>query len=495
VEEQFYIFYPILLTCILRFVRRFTVWILLALCLVSFILNLALNYVGGGSPAFFMFPTRAWELLAGASVAASNIGALRKSISSLLSAAGLGLLLAGLLMPTTVYFGIVPTGLPVVLGSVCIITAGIDAQPFANRWLAASPFVSIGKMSYSLYLWHWPIVVLWQYYYVQALTIPQILIAFAAMIALAQASTSYIERPARSKNFAIKKLLTVVIAVSIALLSAALFLVKSEGLPNRLSKQAAAINAAVGTNYRCPVSKYLTFGVGRACELNLPSRNIADAEVMLLGNSHAQMYAPLWESFLKQDNIKGVLVPQNGCLPTTRLNAVKAQKSIRLVILGLTWDQSAIDTLATDNRMKVGAEYQPHLQSALDELISELQASGKTVILIGPIATPNIDIASETSRQLAFNMPVSNRISMPRSEFDANFGSMIKHFAGRNDIGFLRPDFVQCTPKQCDFIRGDRSFFADSNHFASSSLYMFHQQFLPIYLQQRKKARIGLYLE
>jgi peptidoglycan/LPS O-acetylase OafA/YrhL len=503
VEEQFYIFYPILLVGALRYFKRFVFWLILALFLTSFALNLALNYVGGGSPAFFMFPTRAWQLCGGALLALAPASYVFVNQAKGFAIAGLILLLAGLFLPTADYFGIIPTGTPVVLGTMLLIWSGNEQQPAFNKLLSTAPFVSIGKISYSLYLWHWPIVVYWQYYQVRPLSVFQIIVAFAGMIALAFLSTHYVERPARQSSFAFKKLLVWVIGGTGLLTVCACVLIWSGGLPQRLNAQAASINAAVGTNYRCPVNKFLQFGAGRACELNLPSRNTDDAEVIVLGNSHAQMYAPLWESFFQKDNVPSLLVPQNGCLPTTTFNIsaecnassrrildlVKVHRSAKLVILGFNWDQSASELLVDGKGNVIAGAYQPYLQNSLDILIDELNASGKSVILMGPIATPNIDIASQASRQLAFGHTLTSPLFITQSQFNDNFGSMIDHFSNRSDIGFLRPDKVQCEEGKCYYIKGQQSLFADSNHLALAALELFKTEFGTAYAAQRERFK------
>lgn len=152
VEEQFYIFYPLLLVFALRFLRRYVFWIILCVFLISFALNLGLNYIGGGSPAFFMFPTRAWQLCGGALLALMPLSRIFVSRAKWWAAVGTLLLLAGLLLPTGKYFGIIPLGTPVVLGTMLLIWSGSERQPLANRLLTVAPFVSIGKISYSLYL-------------------------------------------------------------------------------------------------------------------------------------------------------------------------------------------------------------------------------------------------------------------------------------------------------------------------------------------------------
>jgi peptidoglycan/LPS O-acetylase OafA/YrhL len=505
VEEQFYIFYPLLLVFALRYLKRFAFTIILSLFLLSFALNLGLNYVGGGSPAFFMFPTRAWQLCGGALLALAPSSRIFVYQAKWFAITGVILLLAGLLLPTGDYFGIIPLGTPVVFGTMLLIWSGKEQQPVLNQLLSAAPFVSIGKVSYSLYLWHWPIVVLWQYYQVRPLSIIQIMVSFAAMMILSFLSTHYIERPVRQSSFAFKRLLIWVVGGTVLLACCAAVLVWSGGLPQRLNKQAASINASVGTNYRCPVNKYLQFGPGRACELNLPSRNTDQAKVILLGNSHAQMYAPLWEDILQKDGVPGLLVPQNGCLPTTNFNIsaecnasaraildlVKSHRSAKLVILGFNWDQSASEILVDARGTKITGPYQMYLQTSLDSLIDELQASGKSVILTGPIATPNIDIASQTSRQLAFGHRLSSPLFILQSQFNDNFGSMIEHFSNRDDTGFVRPDKVQCAAGKCYFIKGGQSLFADSNHLSVDILPLFSKTFSPIYSREKNRLDIG----
>jgi hypothetical protein len=276
----------------------------------------------------------------------------------------------------------------------------------------------------------------------------------------------------------------------VALAAVAATLLWAQGFPGRLSAEAAVINSAVGTNYRCPVSNYIALGASRACLMNLPTRDPKDADVILLGNSHAQMYAPAWESILRVRGQTGLLVPFNACLPTVQANitgpclevarnnlaeVVKLDRA-RTVILGFKWDQPVdgfVDaagrpTRNDDNRVLI---------AALDDLISRLQQAGKHVVLIGPIAAPGWDVASIVSRQLAFGHPFDRPHFTPAAEFEAPFGSAIRHFEARRDVGFARPDRVQCGAERCEYLLDGHSLFADHDHIAAPELHRFRQVF------------------
>src|SRR5258708_27280834 len=189
-------------------------------------------------------------------------------------------------------------------------------------------------------------------------------------------------RPSRRKDLPIHTVRVAAGAGVIILATAAGTLLGTRGLPSRLSADASVINQAVGTNYRCPVSEYLAFGASRGCLMNLPSRNPADADVILLGNSHAQMYEPVWASILASRGQTGLLVPINGCLPTVQANVnrecieiaaknlaeIAALARARIVIVGLNWSHSA-DGLVDPSGRTADNVPSRALANALDVLI------------------------------------------------------------------------------------------------------------------------------
>ncbi len=486
VEEQFYILFPLLLALLARFWPRGAIPVIATLAVGSFALNVFALMIGADSPAFFLLPTRAWELGLGALLAVLPARAFpRGTVAAVLAAFGAVLVVGGLLHPPQ-SLPFLPVALPAVVGVGLLIMAGQQGTPMMSRLLTLRPVVFVGLISYSLYLWHWPIIVFGQYYLVREFNLVETLAALVLMFACATASLRFVERPFRSSKMPIRTVRYVALAGVVALAAAAATLLWARGFPGRLSAEAAVINSAVGTNYRCPVSEYIALGASRACLMNLPSRDPKDADVVLLGNSHAQMYAPAWETIITRRRQTGLLVPFNACLPTVQANIsvpclevarnnlaelAKLQRA-RTVILGFNWDQSVGGFVDAAGRA-VRNDDSRALIAALDDLISRLQQAGKHVVLIGPIAEPGWDVASIVSRQLAFGHPFDRPHFTPVAEFRRRYGSAIQHFEARPDIGFARPDRVQCGAERCDYLLDGHSLFSDHNHVAAPELHRF----------------------
>ena len=502
VEEQFYILFPLILALLARWWPSGALPTIVALTLGSLAANVVALFVGAVSPAFFLLPARAWELGLGSFLALLPVRAAPRAATASLGAAFGALLVVISMVCPLKMFPLMPVGGPAVVGSALVILAGQHESSAVTRALSFSPLVFVGLISYSLYLWHWPIIVFGRYYLVREFTLLEIAAALGLMTACAIGSWHFIERPFRSKKMRIEIVRGSAISGVIALAVAAAALLWSQGLPRRLSVEAAAINAAVGTNYRCPPSDYIAFGISRACSMNLPSRDPADADVVLLGNSHAQMYAPAWASILAERGQTGLLVPANMCLPTVQINASRdcndlARRNLmkvenlartRTVIIALTWWFEAGDLVDPSGR-PVDNRDNSALISALDDLINQLQRARKHVVLIGPIAQPNWDVASVISRQIAFGRPVDRAIFLPAADFDRRFDIAIRHFEARRDIGFARPDRVQCRAERCYYLLDGHSLFADADHIAVGELPRFRALFAAALPRQTARQR------
>lgn len=174
VEEQFYFVWPVLILVtawLIRRVRRRTrteatssprpyLVVLTVVAVVSFALSLAVTYVVPPI-AFFSLPTRAWQLAVGGLVAltATQWRRLPTSAPAIIGWSGLAIILLGctLLKPTTLYPGtaaLIPT-----LGTALVIAAGC-ASPTrgCGRLLTLAPMQAVGRVSYSWYLWCWPLL-------------------------------------------------------------------------------------------------------------------------------------------------------------------------------------------------------------------------------------------------------------------------------------------------------------------------------------------------
>ena len=490
VEEQFYILAPLLIVLLVRRWPRAALPVFVGLTLLSLVANILALLVDGNTSAFFLLPTRAWELGFGAVLALipPNVG-LSTASSGKVALLG-GLLIGFSLLYPLENFALLPVALPLVAGTALVILCGRSTSPAMNRALTLRPLVFIGLISYSLYLWHWPIIVFAKYYLVRELSSVESLAALGLMLACAAVSWAFVERPFRNKAIPINTVRYGAALSGAAFATAAALLIWSQGLPRRLSGEAAALNAAVGTNYRCPVRDSLFVGLSRGCAMNLPSRDPADADVILLGNSHALMYASLWASILAERGLTGVLINVNRCLPTVQANLshkcsdvarrnlaeVMKLRHARIVVLGLTWWYGPHDLIGPDGRVLDNRDNRA-LVEALDDLITQLQHAGKKVVLIGPNADPGWDVASTVSRQLAFGHTIDRPTFMPASDFTRRFGPTMLHFEQRGDVSFAHVDQVQCHNERCDYILDGRSLFSDSNHIAAAELPRFRPFF------------------
>ena len=160
VEEQFYLFYPFLLYFLFRKKRNIKIW-LVGIIVVSFLLFMIGTYKFPQS-TFYLLPTRAWELAVGALISIIKSNDVKNKFSGIFSSFGLILIfLSYFVFPgsgSVSIFGILP-----VLGSAIFIFYS-NQQSFVKNIISNPVIVYIGKISYSLYLWHWPIILIAKYY-------------------------------------------------------------------------------------------------------------------------------------------------------------------------------------------------------------------------------------------------------------------------------------------------------------------------------------------
>jgi peptidoglycan/LPS O-acetylase OafA/YrhL len=198
VEEQFYILFPLILWAAgrLRLQRRI-LWI-------GLLGSLALSVVAvryRTDFAYYLIPSRAWELLIGAVIAIDALPEIRSRIAlrNALGFAGLALILVSLFRldrytPFPGLAALLPCG-----GAALLIYSGLGGETVVGRMLSSKAIVSLGLISYSAYLWHWPILSFARYE-IGPLSIVQSLAAVAVTFVLAALSWRIIERPFRHRS-------------------------------------------------------------------------------------------------------------------------------------------------------------------------------------------------------------------------------------------------------------------------------------------------------
>ncbi|MDO5612619.1 MAG: acyltransferase family protein [Paracoccus sp. (in: a-proteobacteria)] len=195
VEEQFYLFFPPFLALCWRFGRQRVFWIIVAGAAASLALAELIVH-SKPSTAFFLLPTRVWELLAG------SICAFLLQDRSAWRVPFVGF--AGLLMilvPVAIYDHATPYPslwtVPPVLGTALIILFAPTGTG-AARFLSWRPFVGIGLISYSAYLWHQPIFAFARLRYVMDVPLAMMLALSVLSLLLAAFSWRFVERPFRA---------------------------------------------------------------------------------------------------------------------------------------------------------------------------------------------------------------------------------------------------------------------------------------------------------
>lgn len=199
VEEQFYVFFPLLLALVARLARR---RIPLVIALLSALSFLACVIVTPRDPnsAFFLLPTRIWELGLGALIAAGAAPRVTgAAFRAALAWAGVALIALGVLILSEESAFPGWNALYPVLGAGLVIAYGAGTS--AGRVLSARPLVHVGRISYSLYLWHWPVIVFAKMAHEGPLGPLDVAGVIALSFLLADLSWRFVERPFRAADF------------------------------------------------------------------------------------------------------------------------------------------------------------------------------------------------------------------------------------------------------------------------------------------------------
>jgi peptidoglycan/LPS O-acetylase OafA/YrhL len=315
VEEQFYLVWPWLVLL----VHRRLALVMLALLVLSFAAN-ALLYQRAAAATFFLLPTRWWELMAGALLAhlASARAAPKPAVSHVLAGASAALMLYGTfwLSADHPYPGF--NALFPVLGAALYIHAGPSA--WLNRLLGAGPIVLIGLASYSIYLWHWPLL---SFVHIAASGIPSVsarMTVVCISIVLALATWRFIERPARRLS---PHLTHRVSALWLASGIGVLVAVATVAVVQPLWTSDVDTDAAIAARRQELSEKTFTAAFARyeACPKPRPliencyRAGGGQARVGLMGDSHAHALFPGLAEALNERGLTLMFAGNNGCAP------------------------------------------------------------------------------------------------------------------------------------------------------------------------------------
>lgn len=459
VEEQFYILMPVAMYVAHRLGSRWRL-IFWPVFLLSFGLSVAVMNVAP-SANFFLLPTRTWELLLGALLVLTPPPQPSRGVAELSGTIGAVLLTYGFffLSEATPFPG--ANALYPCLGAALLIYAGTSHSPFCNRVMSLKPVVLIGIISYSLYLVHWPLIVMSHYYLLRNPRGLEIALLIAASVALAVFSYKFVESPFRRKDVARQR------GTLFALGGGAMTAFLLVGLAG----------ASQGFGWRFPEFKEETIAGGEQwqpgiCFLSVsqtPAQWSIEKCTLTTGNSTSLM---LWGDSFAAHYVPGFLrnqtaIPFNivqytsaGCPPVLNYfsyalpychqfneRAIDLIDRVRpkLVVLSARWD------------LLLSRGF-----SGLEETVDRIASTGAKAIIVGPSPEFGIDVQS-----LAYWLRHEAQTSS--SWQIANFNPTINDFLERTARGasILDPIGALCRDITCPYKKDRRFLYIDYGHFSA----------------------------
>ncbi|KMK65655.1 acyltransferase family protein [Puniceibacterium sp. IMCC21224] len=327
VEEQFYLFLPL----VLLLLARWPTLRLPALITVFAASLLACVLMTPSAPeaTFYLFPFRAWEMGAGVLLAIWGYESDRDWTGHpALAWLGLALVIVSIvaIRPGAGFPGV--QAVPPVLGTVLLLANG-RGNSTVNRVLRSRLPVTIGLISYSLYLWHWPVLVLAIYLRGDVVQGSEAAIWLALAVGLAWASWRWIEQPVRrAAAFPDLRVLGAVACGSVVLLAIGAGIYKGEGLPGRFGPL-ARVQIAATQDFLQDWSRCTIPDTGPLMGLEVcPIGPEGPPQVLVWGDSHVRAFKEGLDLAAHEAGTPAIILWRAGCPPLFGLRKVEATATL-----------------------------------------------------------------------------------------------------------------------------------------------------------------------
>ncbi|SHF09220.1 Peptidoglycan/LPS O-acetylase OafA/YrhL, contains acyltransferase and SGNH-hydrolase domains [Kaistia soli DSM 19436] len=463
VEEQFYIVFPVFVFVIHRYMNRLMLLSILVVGSISLALSqVAINYSPTG--AYFLTPFRAFELLIGCSIpliAVPNWLAGSRAARDGLSIAGLTSIAASLfvLSPATPFPGFAAL-LPTV-GAAMIIFAGGSGRTLGGRAISSAPFVALGAVSYSFYLWHWPILSFLRIWTPSiGPTASELVLAVMAALAVATASYWLIERPFAAKATTTFPFLRFGTMGMVTISIAAFAIVALNGIPGRFGPSVLAAFAAdqdiSPMRGPCHQSDGRRLAYDATCLLSVGDKS----EVVVWADSHGAELAAALSELVKDSGIALRQITASSCPPVVSVD-FRARPNCRAAnedtLKSVASDPDVDTVLLLMNRSAYYFESEEDLEDGYRQVVDSLRKAGKRIVLIKQI--PNMDF--EPTGAVAFELmlgrdptTIGPNVEEVRARF-SRWNAFIEDTGTSSGSDYFDPMAVFCNDTICPAYRRD----------------------------------------
>lgn len=509
VEEQFYIFWPLMLAGLsTRWLAKWKHWVILFILTGSLILS---AYWVSHTPnaAFYLLPSRAWELGLGAllSIApfSEKLQRMPRWVANAASVTGLAMLVGAI----TLYDSLLPfPGIAALLpcvGAALLIASGEGGRSLGGRVLSLRPLVWIGLISYSLYLWHWPILIFARLLANGGLDMGQSAACIVLIFGVSWLSWRFVERPFRDPAIMGGKSGTWVLG---GLATTALFIgfgaviVHAGGFPRRSPEVASWVaeqeNEASTIMFHSPCFSWNgSLPPKQGCILGT-SASGSDYRVVLWGDSHAAHLSPSFSEMGQHLGIASRQITKAGCpplmgirfVPEDRMNTgcpafndnalkeVLGDQKVQVVVLAARWIPLAMGSAATpiDGLHPSLRDSRALFIASLRKTVETLVSSGRQVILVGQVPGPELSpvlcLSRARLRHANEGACTAMAVSRPAEQEALVNQSIAEAVRGIPAVQIVHPYNVLCGRQSCQLISRGQPLYSDETHLSATGAHM-----------------------
>lgn len=443
VEEQFYLLFPLVLFALRKQSERIVLGVMAITALASLVLCVwaTPRYP---SFAFYLPLTRAWELLLGAYLARAKLNITNETVRQGGGVLGLALIVFAIFSfePTTPFPGwaaIIPT-----LGAGLLLATG--PRTLAARILSFAPATYIGKISYSLYLWHWPVIVFVKYYFLDQSHLWVASVCLVASFVLAAFSYHVVETPFRKPAFRVRTVLASGFAVAVIFMGIGLVGRVADGFPARypVADQVAEDPASYHRRV-CFLEDSQSFADWSEQRCTFAATKSPAPKVLLWGDSYAAHLTPGFLALQKDQDFALVEMTMTGCPPVSGYDEPGRANCRGFSTGALGWiGANKPDLLVVSARWNRYRNFGV-VEARLRETLEQLARSGQKIVIVGE--SPFYDDPVPQIRAVLAQRGLNADRFAPSNAFSAD--APLRRLAADIGAEFYAPRGALCRDDRC----------------------------------------------